>query len=375
MDVALEIERVVNPAQLKEFVFFPWKSGIYRGDAAWVPPLISEQFSLLDRSRSYFSGIGEFDLFLARENGKVVGRISAHVNHLYEKRYDSETGFFGFYEAFDDQRIADTLLGTAVDWVRSRGKKVLQGPQSFSIYDSIGFDIQGNDFLPSIGNLHFAPWYARHAEAAGFRKTIDWYSFLVRRSDHLAAYLRRAQELFAGSPARIVELDRKHIESRIREVIEIFNIAWEGNWGHLPLQDSQIEPFVDQLKMIAIPELANFAEVNGKTVGFIITVPDLSPALQALNGRMYFWRLPKFYYRLKRAKRLRTIIMGVLPEYRHQNVHNQMFAHNIARCLEMGFEEADCSLIVETNHPMIDSLKPFSPEITKTYRIFEKPVS
>lgn len=100
------IVKTVNDAKaLKTFVLFPWTSGIYKGDSAWVPPLISEQMKFLDRRKGYFYEIGDAALFLAYRNGMPVGRISAHVNRLYEENMMSIRGFSDFSSAFPCRRL------------------------------------------------------------------------------------------------------------------------------------------------------------------------------------------------------------------------------------------------------------------------------
>jgi hypothetical protein len=127
--------------------------------------------------------------------------------------------------------------------------------------------------------------------------------------------------------------------------------------------------------MFIIPELAIFAEKDGKTIGFIISVPDINPALKILNGRLYPWRLLRFMRRAKKTKRVRTVIMGVLPEYRGKHIDDIFYLKTIEEGIRLGFWESDCSLIAETNKKMIGALKPLIPDLYKTYRIYDRPIT
>lgn len=370
---SIEVKKVDSSRMMKEFIMFPWTSRIYENDPAWIPPLIAEQKKLFDRKKSYFFEIGEGDLFLAWQDGKPVGRITAHINHLYEGKYNRDTGFFGFYESINSQEVANALFEAASVWLRKRGKTIIQGPQSFSVYDSVGFETEGLDIMPVVGLLHFAPYYKDLAEAYGFEKCIDWSCYLVRDIEDYKPYLEQVREFFMkGQDIEYKTLQKGEMKKRVQDIHEIFNIAWDGNWGHLPLTQRQIDTLYGELKMVAIPELIIFAEDKGKTVGFCVSIADANQALKILNGRLYPWRLRKAFKEVKNARKIRTIIMGVLPEYRGRRIDEVFYLKTIETGIAMGFNSSDCSLVVETNHKMIGALKRLKAERYKTYRIYEK---
>jgi hypothetical protein len=374
----IEVRRVENNRMMRDFIMLPWSAKIYENDPAWIPPIISDLKKLFNPGKGYFFEIGEVEFFLAYKDGRSVGRITAHVNHLYEKNYDNETGFFGFFEAINDSEVARALFDTTSDWLRQKGKKVLNGPQSFSIYDSVGFEVEGIHKMPTVGLFHFAPYYKDLAEACGFTKCIDWHCFLVKRANYSQhePYLEEVRKsLLKSTDVEFKKLDKKELANRVKEVQHIFNVAWEGNWGHLPLTDKQIEMIFQELKMFIIPELAIFAEKDGKTIGFIISVPDINPALRILNGRLYPWRLLRFMREAKKTKRVRTVIMGVLPEFRGQHIDDIFYLKTIEEGIRLDFWESDCSLIAETNKKMIGALKPLIPDLYKTYRIYERHIT
>lgn len=374
----ISVERVEGKEMSREFLLFPWRSGIYDHDPAWVPPLIRDQRLMFDRKKGYFFEIGEAEFFLAVRDGRPVGRITAHVNHLYEEKYDQETGFFGFFEAIQDLDVARALFDRASLWLQERGKKRMNGPQSFSIYDSVGFEVAGKDIMPAVGLFHFAPYYEEFATACGFTKCIDWHCFVVKEENYTqyAPYLREVKsELLRKTPYQFTTLKWREINRRVREIRQIFNIAWEGNWGHLPLTDKQLRMFAQDLKLIAIPELAIFAEKDGQTVGFIISLPDVNPALRHLNGHLYPWRLLKCFRAMKGIKRVRTIIMGVLPEHQGRHIDDILYLRTIEDGIRLGYTESDCSLIVETNRAMIRALRPLAAKPYKTYRVYERPIT
>ncbi len=369
----IEVKEVKDSKMMKQFIMFPWTSKIYENDPAWVPPIIGDMKKLFNPKKGYFYEIGEVAYFLAYKDGVPAGRITAHVNRMYEEKYNKETGFFGFYEAIDDLDVARALFAVAEGWLKKKGKTRVEGPQSFSIYDSVGFEVFGEEIMPVVGLLHFAPYYKDHATACGYTKCIDWHCFLVKKIDDFKPYLKDVREnIMKNQDVKYVYYTPKELKKRAKEIHEIFNRAWDGNWGHLPLTDKQFKMLVDELKLVAVPELIVFAEKDGKTIGFIVSLPDMNPALKILNGRLYPWRLIKALRSIKKVKRIRTIIMGVLPEYRGQKIDDVFYLFTIENGIRLGYVESDCSLIVETNQKMIGALKPLKGQIYKTYRIYEK---
>lgn len=125
----IEVKRVADSGMMKEFIMLPWKAKIYEHDPAWVPPLISVQKEMFDRRKGYFFEIGEAEFFLAYREGVPVGRITAHVNRLYEEKYDRETGFFGFFESINDDGVAQSLFHAASSWLEQREKDHERPPE------------------------------------------------------------------------------------------------------------------------------------------------------------------------------------------------------------------------------------------------------
>lgn len=357
---------------MMDFIRMPWTAGIYKADPAWVPPVIADMKDFFDPEKGYFFEYGQADFYIAYKNGAPAGRITAHTYSLYEDKYDRETGFFGFYECIDDIAVSKALFETARDNLRAKGKKKMVGPHSFTVYDSVGFDIFNNGRMPVIGMFHFAHWYEKHALAFGFQKQVDWYCFMVKEDGlNWEPLFAMRDEMMKQSEITFVTAKKRDIPRRAEDVKRIFNAAWEGNEGHIALTDRQFEKMFSELQMVIIPELAIFAEHEGKTVGFIFSVPDANPGITALNGRLYPWRLLRLLWRVKRTRTLRTILMGVMPEYRGRNIDQILILKTIEIGLGMGFNQSDCSLIVESNKKMIGALKYVNADNYKGYRVFQ----
>lgn len=374
MSANIEVKKVTDKKGLMEFIMLPWTAGIYEDDPAWVPPIIRDQVRFFDPEHGYFFEYGETELFVAYLNGKAAGRITAHTYRLFEEKYDKNAGFFGFFECIDNQKVAKALLDTAREWLKARGKNKMIGPQNFTIYDTygVGFDIINNGRMPVTGMYHFAHYYEKLALAYGLEKDVDWLCFMVKKEGiDWEPLFKIREELEKKSDIKFVGAKKKDIPKRADDVKNIFNAAWEGNEGHLPLTDKQFADLFEELRLLLIPELAFFAEKDGKTVGFILSIPDANPGIAALNGRLFPWRILKLIWKLKRTKTLRTILMGVLPEYRGRDIDQILILRTIEVGLGMGFTQSDCSLIVESNKKMIGALKYVNADRYKGYRIYK----
>ena len=372
MSSTIEIKKVTDEKMRMEFIKLPWKAEIYKYDPAWVPPVISDMKKILDPKQGYFFEHGEAQLFIAYKDGKPAGTISAHVYSRYEEKYDKDTGFFGFYECIDDLAVSKALFEAAREWLRAKGKKKMNGPQSFTIYDLIGFDIINNGRMPVLGLSHYAHWYEKHALAYGLKKQYDWYCFMVKKDGiNWEPLFKIREELQKKTDIKFITAKKRDIPKRADEVKYILNTAWEGNEGHLPLTDKQFDKIFSELKLAIIPELAIFAEKDGKTVGFIFSVPDANPGFAMLNGRLYPWRILRLLWQMKKTKTLRTILMGVLPEYRGQDIDQILILMTMEIGIAMGYIQSDCSLVVETNKKMIGTLKFANADLYKGYRVYE----
>ncbi len=368
----IEVKKVTDKKMMKEFIMVPWTAKIYKNDPAWVPPVILDRKHFFDPAHGYFFEHGVADFFIAYKDGKVAGRITAHTYSRFEEKYDKDTGFFGFYECIDDLAVSKALFDTAHDWLRAKGKKKMNGPQSFTVYDEVGFDCINNGRMPVIGMFHYAHWYEKHALAYGLTKYVDWFCFMVKEDGlNWEPLFKIREEMQKKSDIKFITTKKKEIPRRAEQIKKIFNAAWEGNEGHLPFTDKQFEHLFDDLKLIAIPELAIFAEKDGETVGFILSVPDANPGFVKLNGRLFPWRILKLLWKVKRTRTLRTILLGVNPEYRGQNIDQILILMTIEIGIGLGFNQSDCSLIVESNKKMIGALKWVNADRYKGYRIFQ----
>ncbi len=373
---------VVTPVETKEdleaFIRFPWK--IYKDDPNWVPPLIPQQHEFLSKDKGPFFEIGDAQLFLARRNEEIVGRISAHVNFEYERLHDSSTGFFGFFESIDDTTVSRALFDTAAAWAADRGKTKLHGPLSFSIYDEVGLQIEGFDTMPVMFHVHNRPYYEQLVLDWGFEKAFDWYAYLITRPqsydvDKMEAMIDR---ILKRNNLTITNPKRNEFTLRADEVRQLFNDAWSKNWGHIPLTERQFDDIFVQLRKLLRTDLLSIILDGDELVAFSVVAPDMNPIVKKFNGRFgplemlrLFW-----YCRVRPLTSARAIILGVKASHQWRRLHHALILKIWSNFLKNypKIESCDCSLIPESLTAWNKTLMQYEGKRNKTFRIYEKDI-
>ncbi|MGO9412025.1 MAG: GNAT family N-acetyltransferase [Spirochaetia bacterium] len=373
----IEIRRVKSKKDRTVFVTMPWK--LYCGDAHWVPPLIGDQMAFIDPSKGVFFDHGDAELFLAYRGIEPVGRISAHVNRRYDEYFSDFKGFVGFFECEDNGETARALFGAADAWLRGKGRKLMEGPMSFGVYDETGILIQGFDTDPYVLTSHNPPYYQRLFEENGWEKSVDWYAFRGRASvfkkELSPRYFVLSQRVLKRDGICIRAADIKgHLDREAEIVQRIFADAWSSNWGHVPLTDKEFGRLKEGVKQFVIPDLTFIVELNGKPIAFALAIYDANVAVKKVNGRLFPLGFITLLATLKRTRRFRLILMGVLEEYRHQGIEVAMYSHVIQEGMRQGFEEVEMSMIVETNEAMVNSAERMPVERYRTWRIYRKDI-
>jgi GNAT superfamily N-acetyltransferase len=371
----IEIAQAGSRAELDAFIKFPWR--IYASDPAWVPPLLLERNEFLNREKHPFYEHGDAALFLARSGREIVGRIMASDDPKYNALHQSNVGCFGMFESIDNQQVANALFGAAADWLRQLGRDEIMGPIDYSTNYLCGLLIDGFQFPPTVLTAHNSPYYSGLVEGWGFEKAIDLYAWWFANPAAAANRLRR----LAAMLKKRCEVTLRHgnlrdIAGEGRRLREIYNQAWQNNWGFVPFTEKEFEFMTHELKPILVPELVWLAEREGEPVGFILCVPDINVALRKINGRLTTFGLPiglaKLLYHKNRLKTVRLVALGVVPKYRRQGVAEMLVLHIIEEAMiKRGFI-GEASLILENNRMMNRFLEAIGAEKYKTYRIYRR---
>lgn len=239
MQNGVQISPVRNRRDLRLFLKLPWR--IYHANSLWVPPLLFDLKRLLNPRRHPFHQHANVQYFLARRGAEVIGRIAAIVNHEYVRFHDEATGFFGFFECVEDQHVATALLEAAEQWLTERGMQRVLGPMNFSTNEECGLLVDGFQYPPTVMMPYNLPYVGRLVEMAGYSKAKDLLAYLLDDTtppERLVQGVARLQQHYDIS-IRPINLDR--FQQDVALILEVYNSAWERNWGFTPLTKEEID--------------------------------------------------------------------------------------------------------------------------------------
>lgn len=367
-----KITLVSTDEQRKQFLEFPYEH--YAGDEHWVAPLKMEQKKLIDEEKNPFYENGEIAMFLVERDDNICGRIAAIRDHRYNEHHHSNTGFFGFFECIDDQSVANLLLKVASDWLRERGHSDVLGPSNPSMMDEIGILVDGFEYYPSIMMPYHKPYYDELIKNAGYEKAMDMYAFRVTQATVSLDRMYRAEEVVRRRlpMLKIREVNLKNLDEEVKIVRRIFNKAWAGNWGFIPITESELEDLAKDLKLILDPKVAHIAEINGEPVAFSIGLPDLNQALRHMDGTLFPTGIFKLLWHRRNINQIRTALMGVIPEYQGKGIDALLHKETIINGKQEGYKSSELSWVLESNTGMIRVAEKIGAKIEKTYRMYSK---
>lgn len=373
----IDVLEVTTRHERNAFIKFPWQ--IYANDPAWVPPLIIERKEFLNRKRHPFYQHGDAALFLARENGKIVGRIMASDDPNYNSLHESNVGCFGLFESIDDHDVAAALFEAAANWLRAKGRTETMGPIDYSTNYVCGLLIDGFQFPPTILTAHNPPYYRHLIENCGFTKTKDWYAWWFADPAKAVAHLQRFAARFkARCPATIRTANLRNLRDESRRLREIYNQAWEKNWGFVPFTEPEIEFMTNELKPLLMPEFAWIAEIGDEAVGFTLCLPDINVVLGDLNGRLTRFGLPigliKLLFYKKRIRKGRLIALGVIEKYRRAGIAEMLVLRVMEETMIKRGITGELSMTLEDNFMINRFLEAIGAHRYKTYRIYSRSI-
>ncbi len=375
--MAIEIKKVTDAAGKKKFVNCQWN--FYKGDPNWVAPIKMDRMKLLNEEKNPFFQHAEIQLFLAYDGKEIVGRIAAITNENHNKIHNDKVGFFGFFESVDKQDVANALLNEAEKWLKERGMTDMRGPVNPSTNDEVGLLVDAFDQPPVVLMTYNPPYYEKLIKGYGMAKEKDLLAYILHHDSYKSEKLSRMQELVRkrkGITIRPINFKNKaQFKKDVQTVKDLYNAAWEPNWGFVKMTDEEFDFLAADLKQIAEPRLTIIAEIHGKPAGFALSLPDINQAL--IHGKSggilsAAWNLMT---KKKHIDLTRIIVLGVLPEFQSSGVDAVLYYEIGETAFELGMPKGEASWILEDNEMMKRGLETtMKGQVYKTYRIFQKPI-
>jgi GNAT superfamily N-acetyltransferase len=352
--------------------------GIYRDDPHWVAPLLMDLKKVFTDANPLFTH-AEMQLWVASREGRDVGRMAGIVDEHHNRATKEPAAFFGFYECVNDAEVSRRLFGSVLDWTRQKGLKRVLGPMNPTTNDECGLLIEGFDSPPVIMMTYNPRYYVTLVEAEGFRKAKDLLAFNIDlatipmdRLGRIATKIKQRNPNLVFRPVR-----RKTLQSDLTKIKEVYNAAWQDNWGFVPMTDAEVDFMAARLKPLLMEGLIWLAEAGAEPVGFLLALPDYNVALKPLRGRLLTPKVLGFIPHLlgwKCPTRTRVITLGVKEKYRGKGLESVMLIEGLKVGMAAGVRESEASWILEDNVMMCRVIEAIGGVRYKTYRLYEREV-
>jgi GNAT superfamily N-acetyltransferase len=331
----------------------------------------------LNRKMNAFFSHGEAEYFLAWRDGRVVGRVTAQINHAFNEHQQKNWGWFGFLEFEDDQEILDALLEAAEAWLRARGKERMVGPASFAMNDESGVLVEGYDVRPMILQPWNPPYYQQRLEQAGMTKAMDllmWNLEVTERDKVMPVIWELAEKVQSEHGIRVRPMRRRQLRKDMDAFAEVYNSAWSKNWDFVPYSKKDLDAYAQELQLAFDKHWFMIAEREdtGEVVGMAITVPDLNQVLEKMKGRLFPLGWWYFLRKGRIIDRVRVGFLGVKPEYQHTGVAAKLYQEHFDAAEARPQKGGEMGWILETNTPMNRGMEAMGGTVVKRYRIYER---
>ena len=367
------IKEVTGKKELRQFVRF--NIDLYKGNPYHVPSLIYDEMMTLDRKQNPAFEVCDAIYFLAYKGDRIVGRIAGIINRRSNEVWNQKRARFGFVDFIDDDEVVDALFNAVRQWAKQQGMEELCGPMGFTDLDHEGMLVHGFDQLGTMATIYNHPYYPQQLERMGFVKDQDWHEFKVYVPDCVPEkHLRIGEIVKRKYGLKVVKCkNKKEVMPYARPLFETLNISYAPLYGFSPLTDKQIDYYINMyIPMLRLDLLTLIVrEEDNAVVGFGISIPSLSRALQKSKGQLW----PFGWFHLLKALRSKPEIvdlylMGVLPEYQSKGVNALLFNDLIPIYKSLGVVYAESNPELESNNAVQAQWDYFQREHHKTRRVF-----
>jgi len=344
------------------------------GDPHWISPLRIAEHERLNPAKNPFFAHADVELMLAWRGSRVVGRIAAIDDRLHRETHGENLAMFGFFEA-EDGEAARALLAAVENWAKARGRQRVRGPISPSLNEMCGLLIDGFDTDPMLLMPHNPPEYAAHIESAGYAKVKDLFAWLCTvEGDAAPPFIERAaRRVRARHGVTTRQLNLKEFTTEVERLRALYCAAWERNWGFVPPTVDEFRRIASELKPIFDPRCSVCAEVDGRMVACLVSVPDINQALKGTSGRLVPSTIARLLLRRRYITQVRLLLLGVEAEFRGAGLYTLLLSewHRQMRTTTP-YTRAEFSWVLENNRDINHTAEAAGSRHYKTYRLYEK---
>lgn len=373
------ISPIYTRKELKEFIRF--KINLYKNNPYAVPPLYSDEIGSLLKGKNPALEIYDHQVFVARRDGEVVGRIVAIINHVSNEKENTKYVRFGFIDFIDDAEVVDKLIATVEQWGHDRGMTEIHGPLGFSDFDPEGMLIEGFDELSTIVDIYNAPYYPEHMERLGFKEDAKWIEYKIKIPQEIPDKHRRVAEIVRQKyNLRIIKFRKS--SDIIKQgygfkLFRLINIAYADLYGYSKLNDSMMDYYVKKyIPLLRLELVTLIVDEQDELVALGIALPSLSKAMQKANGRLFpFGFIPVLKaLKGKKAEVCDLMLIASHPDTQNQGIAALLFTDMIPQFHKLGTKYVETNPELENNLRIQALWGDFEKTHHKSRVVFTKPI-
>ncbi len=373
--ITVEKVELHSKKQVNEFVQFQYD--LYRETPQFCPPFFNDIKLMLDKKNHPFYERSDGDFFVAKKEGKVVGRIGVMVNNPFNEYHKTKKGQFYLFDCVDNQEVANALFNAAFTWCRERGLDDIVGPKGLSAFDGYGLLVEGFEHrqMMTMMNYNF-DYYPRLLETAGFEKEVDFVScYLHKDAFVLPEKIQEvARRILKRGKFKVLRFKSKRqmIKDWADKIGVAYNSTFVNNWEYYPLSQREIDMLVKNLMDVIDPKLIKIITFEDKIVGFLLAFPDITSALQRHGGKLTLFAILDILRSFKTTNWVSINGAGVLPEYHGSGGNALLYAEMEKTVKEYGFENWELTQVAETAVQMRKDLTTAGGVPYKNHRVYHR---
>lgn len=374
-NIMTEIREVKTRREIKEFIDFPLK--LYKGNSFFVPSLYADEKALFKKDTVY-SEQAESVFFIAKKNGKTVGRIQGILQRVANEKWKQNRIRFTRFDCIDDQEVANELFRAIECWGKSKGTDEIVGPLGYSDLDKEGLLVEGFDQISTFEEQYNYPYYVKLIENCGFVKEVDWVEYKLYAPDETDERMERISDLMMkkyGLRLGVAKNAREFVKKWGDEFFEVLDITYEAIYQSVPFTPKMKKNLIDSFRFIINVDYATvILDKNDKIVGFGIAFPSIGKALQKSGGKLTPIAVLRTLRAIKKPEVVDLALIGVISEYRSKAIATSIIGEMIKMLSKGGIKYAETNLNLETNTKIQNQWKAFKSVQHKRRRSYVKKI-
>ncbi len=361
---------------MKAFIDFPY--ALYKGNKYNIPALRFDEAATLDKKKNPAFDHCDARYWLAYQQGKVVGRIAGIYNKAYVAKWKNNYLRFGWIDFTEDVRVPRALLGAVETWAKEINCTAVHGPLGFTDLDYEGMLVEGFEELGTMATIYNYPYYPVMMEQLGYGKAVDWVEYRIKIPVQTADHIQKIAELVKKRyQLHTIHLKKtKDLLPYAKEVFQLINETYTGLYGVVELTERQVAYYTKMYFSMIRPEFITLiADKNNKLVGFGVTMPSLSAALQKANGSLFPFGFIHLLKALKKNSEADLMLLGVDKAYQGKGVNALVLQQTNEAFNKRGILYAESNPELEMNTKVQSIWDHFDARQHKRRRCFIKQLS